>query len=82
MDREWKRARKKPVEVEFREVDGDVELIHTLEGDLEAHKSKSFIIRGVKGEIYPIGKEIFYKTYDVIPKPKRGEGGRKDEERT
>lgn len=63
---EWRKARKKPVEVEFREVNGDVEIIHTLEGDLEAHRSKSFIIRGVEGEIYPIDKEIFRKTYDIL----------------
>jgi len=27
---------------------------------------KDFIIRGVEGEFYPIKKDIFYKTYDVI----------------
>jgi len=63
---EWRKARKKPVVVEFREVDGDNEVIHTLEGDLTAQKGRDFIIRGVNGEIYPIAKEIFYQTYEVV----------------
>ena len=62
----WKKARKKPVEVEFREVEAVVEVIHTLEGILYAGKKTHFIVKGVNGEIYPIQKEIFYKTYDVI----------------
>jgi hypothetical protein len=68
---EWKKARKKPVVVEFREVEGDEEQIETLEsegheGVLTARAGQDFIIRGVNGEIYPIKKDIFYKTYDVI----------------
>lgn len=66
MKMNWKRARKKPVEVEFREVEGAQEIIKTLEGDLLAHNGISYIIRGVTGEIYPIRKDIFHKTYDVI----------------
>ena len=79
----WKKARKKPVIVEFREVqpktlirvkhfeDGRTEevwgeIIETLEGDHEAHIGKDFIIKGVHGETYPIKKEIFYKTYNII----------------
>jgi hypothetical protein len=66
----WRKARKKAVVVEFREVAGEVEIIHTLEGDLEAHREKSFIIRGVNGECYPIDKEIFAKTYEVVEEGK------------
>jgi hypothetical protein len=66
----WRKARKKPVVVEFREVEGEVEIIHTLEGDLEAHKEKSFVIRGVKGELYPIDKKIFERTYEVVEEGK------------
>jgi len=62
----WRKCRKKPLVVEFREVEGDFEVIKTLEGDLGAHKEKSFIMRGVNGEIYPIDKGIFYKTYDIL----------------
>jgi len=62
----WRKARKKPVIVEFREVKGEVEKIETREGVLYAFPEVDFIIRGVDGEIYPIKKEIFFKTYEVI----------------
>lgn len=66
MTEAWRKARKKAVVVEFREVNGDIEAIHTLEGTLIAHREKSFIIRGLKGELYPIDKKIFAKTYEII----------------
>ena len=62
----WGKARKKPVIVEVREVQGECELIKTLEGDWIVHPEKSYVIRGVKGELYPIDKEIFQETYDII----------------
>ena len=63
---DWKKARKKPVVVEFREVDGREETIKTREGELKAYKDKDYIIRGVEGELYPISKEIFKKTYEEL----------------
>jgi len=62
----WRKARKKPVIVEFREVHGKMEIIPTREGNLFAVKGRDYIIRGVEGEIYPIAKDIFEKTYEVI----------------
>jgi hypothetical protein len=65
----WRKARKKPIIVEFREVEpivGFVEAIHTEEGILWAHLGEDYIIRGVEGEIYPCKKEIFAKTYDIV----------------
>jgi hypothetical protein len=77
----WRKARKKPVEIEFREVnptdcvrdsltgevfEDDVEIINTLEGTYIARPKNDFIIRGVHGELYPIKKDIFAKTYDII----------------
>jgi len=69
----WIKAIKKPVIVEMREVipthkdaSGEYEIIKTLEGDLIAHKNTSFVIRGVEGELYPIRKDIFVKTYKLI----------------
>jgi len=62
----WKKARKKPVVVEFREVEGSFETIITKEGTLTAVGGRDYIIRGVGGEVYPIDKEIFRKTYEVI----------------
>lgn len=63
---EWKRCRKKPVVVEFREVKGLSEMVETHEGKLMAFHSTDFIIRGIKGELYPIKKDIFRETYDVL----------------
>lgn len=62
----WKKARKKPVVIQFREVIGEFEQVQTREGILKGFKGKDFIIKGVEGEVYPIAKQIFYKTYDVI----------------
>jgi hypothetical protein len=38
-------------------------VIPTLEGDMDA-KQGSYIVKGVKGEIYPVRKDIFKATYD------------------
>lgn len=38
-------------------------IIHTLEGDMLANKG-DYIIRGVKGELYPCKPDIFEQTYD------------------
>lgn len=43
--------------------DYEVLLIHTLEGDMEAMPG-DWIIRGVKGELYPCKPDIFEATYD------------------
>lgn len=60
----WKKCRKRPVTVEFREcVPGEV--VHTREGTLIAQEG-DLIIRGVEGEVYPIGRDIFERTYDVL----------------
>jgi hypothetical protein len=40
--------------------------VPTLEGELIANKG-DFIIIGVEGEIYPIRRDVFQKTYDIIP---------------
>jgi len=61
----WKRCRKLPVVVRFREATGEKETIHTREGTLTATQD-DYIIEGVRGEIYPIGKDIFHETYEVL----------------
>lgn len=78
---EWKKAKKKPVEIEFREVnptdcvidqltgevfEEGVEIIKTLEGKYVARPQYDYVIRGVRGELYPIKKSIFAETYDVV----------------
>jgi hypothetical protein len=40
-------------------------LIQTLEGVMEAQPG-DWIIRGVKGEIYPCKPDIFERTYDTV----------------
>ena len=46
------------------QTDGEI-IIHTLEGDL--HTSlKDYIIKGVKGELYPCKPDIFAATYDWV----------------
>ena len=72
----WGKARKKPIVVDYREVKPEeydcddrkmpMERVHTHEGVLWAYPDRDFIIRGVRGEVYPIKKDIFYETYDVI----------------
>lgn len=64
----WKRCRKKPIEVEYRDAVAG-ELVATREGELRAREG-DYVIRGVQGECYPIGKDIFHQTYDVL---ERGE---------
>lgn len=50
----------------FLEATDEIIKIKTLEGVMSA-KQGDFIIKGVKGEIYPCKAEIFKETYDYIP---------------
>jgi len=61
----WRKAVKKPLTVQFREVNGSTETIRTKEGDLVAERGKHYIIKGVEGELYPVEIGIFRKTYEV-----------------
>lgn len=68
----WRTARKKPVEVEFRGPYTDTETIETIEGDFEVdgeyieEHGGYVIIRGVEGEVYPCGLDIFKETYEQV----------------
>ena len=46
-------------------------IIRTLEGNMTA-EPKDWIIRGVKGEIYPCKPDIFAATYDAVDAPAVG----------
>lgn len=61
----WKKARKKPIVVEFREIDREIKIV-TREGILKAYPQTDYLIRGIDGEVYPIKKSIFEKTYEVL----------------
>lgn len=39
--------------------------IRTLEGELVAHAG-DYIVKGVKGEIYPVRADIFKQTYEEV----------------
>ena len=70
----WKHARKKPIVIRFREViptnvkgmDVLCEEIFTREGAIYGFPDIDFVIEGVRGELYPIKKDIFYETYEVL----------------
>ena len=76
----WKKARKKPIVIEYREPipNGEIEYgvrpykklpvewVETREGKICANPGDDFVIKGIEGELYPIKKDIFYKTYDMI----------------
>jgi len=71
MTDEWQTARKKPVRVQFRGPYHDTDTIKTIEGNFEVDEDYIddhggyVIIRGVEGEVYPCGYDIFRETYDV-----------------
>lgn len=58
-------AKKKPVEVQVHGPVKDHYWIQTREGTIKAEPG-DYIIRGVEGEVYPIGPEIFDETYEVM----------------
>ena len=69
---EWKDARKRPVEIEFKGPFSIPCTIETLEGEytideeyLEEH-DEYVIIRGIEGEVYPCALDIFEETYEVL----------------
>ena len=64
--KKWRTAVKKPVVIKFREPLAEIEEIKTREGTVKAKRGEDFIIRGVEGELYPIKKKIFYKTYKIM----------------
>ena len=58
------RARKKPVEIQFKRIDVPT-TISTLEGDMKGNVG-DYLVIGVKGEMYPVRKDIFEETYEII----------------
>lgn len=51
------------IDISFAE--GIVIIIPTLEGDMKAHEG-DYIIKGVRGELYPCRKDIFEETYEEV----------------
>lgn len=53
------------MEIEFREVEQETK-ISTREGIVTAYPDRDYLIRGIEGELYPIKKDIFEDTYEVL----------------
>jgi hypothetical protein len=60
---EYKKAIKKPIAVRCIQIDEAFE-VETLEGKMKGRPG-DWLIVGVNGEMYPIAKEIFKKTYNL-----------------
>lgn len=58
------KAVKKPIVVDVYQTDRPVD-IKTLEGTMHANAG-DWIITGVNGEQWPVKKDIFEKTYDLL----------------
>lgn len=67
-DQRWRPCRKKPCVVHVRDaVPG--EEVFTREG-LTIAKDDDLVMRGIDGEVYPIGRSIFERTYDLVDEPR------------
>lgn len=70
--RPWVDVRKKPVVVEAKGPFFDPSHVETLVGDFEVdgeyieEHGGYYIIRGVEGELYPCGADIFEETYEEV----------------
>lgn len=62
---EWVPCRKLPVVVHVRKQRDGEKHVSTREG-ITPLKPDDLIMRGVEGEEYPIGKELFQKTYELL----------------
>lgn len=61
-ENKFKEYRKKPVVIQAYQTDKEME-IETLEGTMKANKG-DYIIKGVKGELYPCKPDVFDMTYE------------------
>ena len=64
MTKQFKKFRKIPVVIEAYQTDEEME-IETLEGTMKADKG-DWIIKGVKGELYPCKPDVFKMTYEKV----------------
>ena len=66
MENIWKECIKKPVKVHYREVSPGENWVETLEGYKSANPDLHYIMKGIRGELYPIEKTIFEETYERV----------------
>jgi len=60
----WQPCRKKPVVVHCLPMEEPF-LVHTLEGDHEG-TARDYLMKGVRGELYPCKKDVFEDTYEIV----------------
>ena len=63
-EKQFEKFRKIPVVIEAYQTDEEME-IETLEGVMKADKG-DWIIKGVKGELYPCKNDVFEMTYEKV----------------
>ena len=63
-EKQFEKFRKIPVVIEAYQTDEEME-IETLEGVMKADKG-DWIIKGVKGELYPCKPDVFEMTYEKV----------------
>ncbi len=61
---EFRSAVKKPIAVRCFQMEEPFE-VETMEGTLKG-KAGDWLMVGVQGEMYPIAREIFEKTYELL----------------
>ena len=62
---DWFRCRKKPVIIKAIKMDKDFK-VATKEGVSLAGKKGDYLLKGVRGEVYPCNKQIFEETYNRV----------------
>ena len=73
----WNACRKRPIIVHVREQLEGEQHVSTREG-ITPILPTDLIMRGVEGEEYPIGRELFEKTYELVHDEQSGNVGTND----
>ena len=74
----FSRFRKLPIVVDACQVNlPEGFVVETLEGRMEG-KPGVYLIRGVKGELYPCDREIFEATYEALSPTPTGQKGERE----
>jgi len=63
-DLPFKKAMKKPIAIRCIQINEAFE-VETLEGVMKG-QAGDWLVVGIHGEMYPIARDIFQKTYDIV----------------
>ena len=66
---EWKCWQKKPLQIEAVQMETAF-TVETLEGTMKG-KAADFLVRGIRGELYPVDREIFFASYELRQEGRR-----------